>query len=172
MNYQVIPIPEHIASDAREKLISPQYKSLKADVSLATGYGSCRSCLRVFDQGADERIYLTYNSFEGLSDLPDPGPIFIHRNECEPFNDDGFPPDLIDLPLLFEGFGENSELIQMEKVDASGLEDQIRNVFRQDGVKFINIQAGHRSTPIHMVSIPFICRKVSETLRMPINIGV
>lgn len=140
MNYRVIPIPKHIASDAREKLISPQYKSLKADVSVATGYGPCRSCLRVFDQGRCERIYLTYNSFEGLSDLPDPGPIFIHRNECEPFDDNGFPPDLIDLPLLFEGFGENSELIERKRIDASGIDDQIQNVFQQDRVKFINIR--------------------------------
>jgi hypothetical protein len=140
MNYRVTPLPTDISSEAREKLISPQYKSLKADVSIATGYGPCRSCLSAFDQGTDERIYLTYNSFEGRSDLPDPGPIFIHKNECEPYNDERFPPDLIDLPLLFEGFGENSELIRREKVDKTSVDDQIENIFDLTRVKFINIR--------------------------------
>lgn len=140
MDYRVTPLPNDISAEAREKLISPQYKSLKADVSVATGYGPCRSCLKVFEQGRDERIYLTYNSFDGRSDLPDPGPIFIHKNECEPFNDEKFPPDLIDLPLLFESFGENSELIRREKVDKQGLEDQIENTFGMSRVKFIHIR--------------------------------
>lgn len=140
MNYRVISIPAEVASEARATLKSPQYKSLKADVSVATGYGPCRSCLRVFNQGADARIYLTYNSFEGRSDLPDPGPIFIHKDECQPYNNEQFPPDLIDLPLLFEGFGENSELIRRERVDKQRIEDQIGNIFSVNGVIFINIR--------------------------------
>lgn len=88
----------------------------------------------------DERIYLTYNSFEGRSDLPDPGPIFIHKDECEPYNNEKFPPDLIDLPLLFEGFGDNSELIQRERVDVPRIEDQIGNILRLSNVNFINIR--------------------------------
>jgi hypothetical protein len=140
MNFRVIPISAEIADETRETLRSPQYKSLKAEVSIATGYGPCRSCLKVFIQGADERIYLTYNSFEGRSDLPDPGPIFIHKDECESFKNERFPPDLIDLPLLFEGFGENSELIRRERADVQGLEDQIENIFGLSNVKFINIR--------------------------------
>lgn len=79
MNYKVIPIPNEVSREARKTLVSPQYKSLSAAVSMANGYGPCRSCLRVFDQGNENRIYFTYNSFEGRSSLPDPGPVFIHR---------------------------------------------------------------------------------------------
>ncbi len=140
MKFRIIPIPGEIAAETRAKLISPQYTSLKADVSIATGYGPCRSCLKVFNEGADERIYLTYNSFEGFSELPDPGPIFIHKNECEPFGDGGFPPDLADLPLLFEGFGENSKLFIRERIAKENVEGQIKRVFDLGGVRFINIR--------------------------------
>ena len=74
MNYRVIPISAEIVSEARATLVSPQYKSLAVNVSVANGYGPCRSCLRVFEQGTDRRIYFTYNSFAGRSSLPDPGP--------------------------------------------------------------------------------------------------
>ena len=106
MNYRVTPIPAEVASAVRETLLSPQYKSLTAIVSLANGYGPCRSCLRVFDQGTDYRIYFTYNSFDGRSSLPDPGPVFVHQNECTRFTGEGIPDDLLQLPVLLEAFGE------------------------------------------------------------------
>jgi len=82
MKFKVVPISSEIAAKARRSLISPQYKSLKAFVDVATGYGPCRSCLKTFREGEEERLFFTYNAFEGLSDLPDPGPIFIHNEEC------------------------------------------------------------------------------------------
>ena len=120
--------------------MSPQYKGLKADVSLATGYGPCRSCLHVFRQGEDERIYFTYNSFDGLSALPDPGPIFIHKAECERYERSDFPTDLRKLPLLLEGFGEESLLITREKLDAKVAETQIEEIFLEKAVRFINLR--------------------------------
>ncbi len=140
MKYKVVPIAAHLADSARKNLMSPQYKSLRASTDVATGYGPCRSCLRTFRQGEEERIYLTYNSFEGLSDLPDPGPIFIHKETCERFNDDGFPPELVDLPLLFEAFGDDSALIKREKVDKENIDSQIAEVFDLPNVNFINIR--------------------------------
>jgi hypothetical protein len=120
-------------------MTSPQY-SHPASVKTATGYGPCRACLKTFEAGKDERILFTYNSFEGLSDLPLPGPVFIHKDNCETYNDPQFPPELVDLPLLFEGFGENSELVKREKVDKKRLESQIGEIFEIGAVRFINIR--------------------------------
>lgn len=140
MNFKVMPIPFELANQVRETLVSPQYKSLKAAVSAANGYGPCRSCLKVFKQGEDERIYLTYNSFEGLSDLPDPGPIFIHKNECEEHSGGEFPLDLLELPLLLEGFGEESRLVLRERMNAELVGDQIDSIFGDEQVRFINLR--------------------------------
>lgn len=140
MSYQIIPIPTDIANVARERLISPQYKSLKADVSIATGYGPCRSCLKVFNEGADERIYITYNSFEGLSDLPDPGPIFIHKNECMRFSGEGFPPEILDLPVYLEAFGDESFLVRRDRMEPEKVDDQIAELFSNPAGKFVNLR--------------------------------
>jgi hypothetical protein len=137
--YKLIPISNEISKEVRETLVSPQYKH-PASVSMATGYGPCRSCLRTFDAGKEERILFTYNSFDGLSYLPLPGPVFVHAEKCEAYGDPYFPPDLIDLPLLFEGFGDNSELMTRENVDKARIDDQIEEILELDKVRFINIR--------------------------------
>ena len=139
MAFKIFPIPEEISNEVRSTLVSPQY-SHPASVKTATGYGPCRACLKTFEAGKEERILFTYNSFEHLSDLPLPGPVFIHKDECQTYTHDQFPPDLVGLPLLFEGFGENGELIKRERVDKERFEGQIEKILGIEDVRFINIR--------------------------------
>ncbi len=137
MKYKVVPISSEIARSVRENMISPQYKH-PASSAVATGYGPCRVCLRKLVIGKDERILFTYNSIEGLSNLPLPSPIFIHKNECESFTGISFPPDLFNLPLLFEGYGAESELIKREAVIKENIEIQVAEIFDLPDVEYIN----------------------------------
>lgn len=139
MNYKVVPIPSEIAESVREYLKSPQYGH-PATIDIAKGYGPYRSCLKTFDQGKEERILFNYNSFEGLSDLPLPGPVFVHKDNCAEYSEKGFPKDLIDLPILFEAFGENSELIKREAVRKDKIDEQIQSLLISSKVNFINIR--------------------------------
>ncbi len=140
MNYKVTPIPESIAAEVRSTLLSPQYPSLAAAASVATGYGPCRSCLRVFDQGVDRRIYFTYNSFEGRAELPDPGPVFIHENECVRYDAAGFPEHLNDLPVLFEAFADESRLVSRTPLVPGRADEQIAAIFEAPEVRFIHLR--------------------------------
>ncbi len=140
MSYRVRPISTAISSEARESLFSPQYKSLRADVSLANGYGPCRSCLRVFDQGNENRLYFTYNSFEGRSSLPAPGPIFIHYDACDEFDGERIPADLLSLPVLFEAFADESELVSRVSMKPDNADEQIKVIFADPAVRFINMR--------------------------------
>jgi hypothetical protein len=140
MEYKVIAIPDAIASEVRQTMVSPQYKSLAANTSVANGYGPCRSCLQVFDPGNDRRIYLTYNSFDCLSPLPDPGPIFIHEHECPRFDGEGFPPEILDLPVYLEAFADESRLIERKAMDRASIDTQIAGLFANDQVRFINLR--------------------------------
>ena len=140
MGYKVMPIPVEIAAKARETLVSPQYGSLRADVGVASGYGPCRSCLRVFEQGTDRRIFFTYNSFDGRAKLPDPGPVFIHQHECVPFGGERFPPDLLGLPVLLEAFGDESRLMARYAMEGDRIDRQISSIFADPEVRFINLR--------------------------------
>ena len=139
MNYKIVPIDSEIARSVRENMKSPQYGH-PAFADVAKGYGPCRVCLKTFVKGAEERILFTYNAFENLSNLPLPSPIYIHKNECESFAAEGFPPDLIDLPLLFEGYAAESELVKREAVNKENIEHQIAEMFVLPNVNYINIR--------------------------------
>lgn len=139
MNYKVVPISSEITRSVRGQMISPQYKH-PVFVDVATGYGPCRQCLKKLVVGEDERLLFTYNAFENLSNLPLPGPVFIHKNECESFDESGFPVELMDLPLLFEGYARESELISRETLEKENIDNQIIKIFGKPQVKYINIR--------------------------------
>jgi hypothetical protein len=144
MNYKVVPIGSEIARSVRENMISPQYRH-PAFADLAKGYGPCRQCLKTFVKDAEERILFTYNAFENLSDLPLPSPVYIHKDECEAFDAKGFPPELLDLPLLFEAYAPESELVRREALNKENIEAQIERIFALPNVNYIfirNAEAG------------------------------
>ena len=154
MEYKIVAIPENISSEVRNTMLSPQYKSLAANSSVANGYGPCRSCLQVFDQGNDRRIYLTYNSFDGLSSLPDPGPIFIHEKECSRFAGAGFPPDILELPIYLEAFAHESRLVERVAMDRQSVDAQINGLFANKQVRFINLRNAEAGCFIARVERP------------------
>ena len=139
MDYRVVAVSDEISGKVRKEMRSPQYGH-PAFAEVAKGYGPCRSCLRKFEEGREERILFTYNAFEGLSDLPLPGPVFIHGHECERYATEGFPSELLDLPLLFEGFGEGGRLATRVPMDRSLVDEQIKTVLKTPGVDYIYIR--------------------------------
>jgi hypothetical protein len=139
IGFRVLAIGQEIANQARRTLKSPQYGH-PAFVETATGYGPCRLCLETFETGREERLLFTYDPFEGLAELPLPGPVFIHREDCVRFDAAGFPPPLRDLPLLFEGYGDGGELIDRRKTDSASIERTITEIFTDDAVGYINIR--------------------------------
>ena len=139
MNFRVEPISVDVARSVRDEKISPQYGH-PAFTEIATGYGPCRHCLRKFEEGTEERILFTYNAFEGLLDIPLPGPVFIHLRDCKRYSTDGFPPELIDLPLLFESYTADGSIASTVAIDAAAPEDQIARLLADDSTRFINIR--------------------------------
>jgi hypothetical protein len=105
MEYRVIPLRQETADEVRTTLRSPGYGH-PAHVEVATGSGPCRLCLRPFRVGEDERVLFTYNPFPDGAELPSPGPVFVHKVSCSRFDGPGFPPELVRLPLMLEGYDE------------------------------------------------------------------
>jgi hypothetical protein len=137
--YRVVPISGDAANEVRRTMRSPSAK-LPASSAVATGYGPCRSCLKIFRQGEEERIYITYDPFAGVSSLPLPGPVFIHTEECAEYSSDGFPRELHPIPMILEGFGVNSRLLRSEAVSIDSVDDQIKEILDTDEVEVIHIR--------------------------------
>jgi Protein of unknown function (DUF1203) len=139
-SYRVIAIPVEVASKVRETLVSPQYGH-PASVSVAKSYGPCRFCLRTFQIGSDSRILFTYNPFEGLDSYPAPGPIFVHHDSCEAFaTEQAFPETLRNLPLTFEGYGDDRWIVARERASGQEIEPAIERVLAHPMVRYVHIR--------------------------------
>ena len=102
--YRFVAIPSAVADAVRATLAAPKYGH-PAHVEVAKGYGPCRHCLRTFRVGEERRILFTYDAFDGVEPLPQPGPVFIHAEACARYDAGaGFPDDLRAHPLTLVAF--------------------------------------------------------------------
>jgi hypothetical protein len=137
--FAVEALPRELTSAARTTMRSPQYGH-PAHAETARGYGPCRSCLRQFVINAERRLLFTCNPFDGLDAYPSPGPVFVHEQECDPWEGDGFPPELRTIPLVFEGYGASRECIAIERPEEDGIEDAIDMILSNANVRYIHIR--------------------------------
>jgi len=121
-------------------MVSPQYPSLPAFSSVANGYGPCRSCLGTFDEGNDYRTSFTYDPVEGILDLSQPGPVFIHSAKCERYAGNAFPEGLRGIPMYFEAFDSIGSLLHRVRAEIGTEGSQINSLFADENVEFLHIR--------------------------------
>ena len=62
---------------------------------VATGKGPCRVSLKPFTVGEDVRLLISHSPFAVDNAFNQPGPVFIHKKEVEPYSDiHRFPPEI------------------------------------------------------------------------------
>lgn len=137
--YRVLAISDAVAEAVRANLRSPQYGH-PAYVELAAGFGPCRSCLRTFNEGQEERVLFTYNTFSDTTITPLPGPVFIHRDACAPYAEAGMPSDLNTLDLLVEAYNEDGSVIAWEHPAPGNVEDAVLKLFSTQEARFLHLR--------------------------------
>jgi hypothetical protein len=139
MSVTVIALSADLTETVRRRRVSPHYDH-PALVETAAGYGPCRSCLRPFRVGEEERLLFTLDPFRERGTLPCPGPVFIHRAECRRHEEPGFPPGLLGLPLLVEGYDRFGLPLLRRPLDGTGTVDGIERVLREPQVAFAHLR--------------------------------
>lgn len=139
IRYRVTAISYDIADKVRTSLRSPQYGH-PAHLELATGFGPCRSCLHTFQEGQEERILFTYNSFSGTDLTPQPGPIFIHQKDCHRYQESEFPSDLNRLELLLEAYNAEGKVTASKNPVIGKAEEAILKLLSDESVTFVQIR--------------------------------
>ena len=138
--FMVVPIDPGIAEYVREHDQDPQY-GYPATRQAATGYGPCRVCLSTFVVGRDRRILFTYNPFDGIEPYPQPGPVFIHENACEPYADaDVFPPELRAMPMTLEAYAHGPELVSFVRIDDEPVEAALARLLSDPAVDYVHVR--------------------------------
>lgn len=135
-----VAISSTLAEKVRATGKSPGYGH-PTHTEVATGHGPCRHCLRTFEIGSERRTLFTYDPFHGLDRIPLPGPVFIHAEACERYDDSaGFPEDLRTHPLTFAAYGEARRLLSETHVEDGVVEPVLERLFDAADVRYVHVR--------------------------------
>jgi hypothetical protein len=138
--YKFIAIPQETADRVRGTMKSPGYGH-PAHREIASGYGPCRLCLKCFEIGKEERILFTLDPFYGLENLPLPGPVFIHAEDCKRYDEmSEFPEDLRTHPLTLNGYARGRRLLVQSYINDGQVDMALDRVLSQPEVDYVHVR--------------------------------
>jgi len=111
---------------------------------MARGHGPCRHCLRSFHIGAEQRTLFTYDPFDGIEQVPLPGPIYIHTEACERYPENaGYPDDLRKHAAVLEAYAKGQRLIARRQVDGGNHDVAVEELLELRDVDYIEVRDKH-----------------------------
>jgi len=141
MAMNIVAIPTEVANSVRQTMRAPGY-GFPAHSELATDDAPCRHCLRTFAVGVDRRILFTYDRFAGVEQLPQPGPVYIHADDCPRYpGDAGFPAELRGSPRTLEAYAQGRRLLAQEYVADEKFEPAIARLLARQDVDYIQVNS-------------------------------
>lgn len=103
---------------------------------VATGKGPCRVSLRPFRVGEDVRLLISHSPFAVNNVFSQPGPVFIHKKEVEPYSDIyRFPPEIKadkeSFPLTLIGYSKKQMMVFTQLVGDDDVDLLIPKIFEE-----------------------------------------
>jgi len=136
--FSVAALPQEVADFVRERGSDPIWGHA-AVTQPATGFGPCRLCLRTFCEG-EPRTLFTWDSYHGVAEFPQPGPVYVHADACPRYADDGFPRELRALSLTFEAVADGPRVVALERTAGGPVEDAIARLLDLPDARFVNVR--------------------------------
>lgn len=149
--YYILGLDDSLTDNVRKTMLSPDYGHPVVR-ELAKGTGPCRSCLRQFDVGAEERLLFTYRPQGGSGTLGAPGPVFIHSERCTQYRGEAFPEDLHSLPVILEGWASDNRLPTARRVQGADADVALAQLFADPDVEHVHVRHGEAGCHIARVS--------------------
>jgi hypothetical protein len=137
---RIVAMPTEVANAVRSTLKAPTY-GFPAHVETATDASPCRHCLKTFVAGKDQRILFTYDRFTGIESLPQPGPVYIHADDCERYSGAAFPEEMRNSPRTLEAYASGRKLLGTEYVGDGKYEAAIEKLFANREAIYIQVNS-------------------------------
>jgi len=138
---RIVAIPTEVAEAVRATLRAPVY-GFPAHAEVATDDAPCRHCLRTFAVGEDRRILFTYDRFAGVESYPQPGPVYVHADNCPRYSEDaGFPEELRGSPRTVEAYARGRRLLAQEYVADGKFEPVIEKLLAHSNVDYLQVNS-------------------------------
>lgn len=91
--FKIVPLSSEYANKIKEN--NKDDFGHEVIEQVATGKGPCRVSLKPFAVGKDVRLLISHSPFAVDNAFNQPGPVFIHKKDVEPYNDlYRFPPEI------------------------------------------------------------------------------
>ena len=130
--FRIVPLSKEFAKKIREnKMDDFGHQTIEQE---ATGRGPCRVSLKPFKVGEDVRLLLSHNPFVIDNAFNQPGPIFINKEEVEPYADVyRFPPEIKEdkehFHLTLIGYDALQMMALSQLVDDDDVDELIVKIF-------------------------------------------
>ena len=132
--FKIVPLSKEYASNIR----TANQDDFGHEVveQIASGKGPCRVSLKSFNVGVDSRLLFTHSPFEIDNAFNQPGPIFINKEEVEPYSDVyRFPPEIKankrSFPLSLIGYSKEQQMVFTKLVGDDDVDLLIRQIFEE-----------------------------------------
>lgn len=162
--YHIVGLDPEIAAEVRETMLSPGYGHPVVR-EVARGTGPCRSCLRRFEVGAEERLLFTYRPEAGGGTIGAPGPVFIHAESCDQYRGTSFPADLHVLPIILEAWASDNRIPAARRVQGSDADAALAELFADPDVEYIHVRHGEAGCHIARVNRGSLPREAFVAVR-------
>jgi hypothetical protein len=136
--YSVQALAQEVADYVRQHSRDPIWGH-GAVTQPATGFGPCRLCLRTFREG-EQRTLFTHNSYAGVAEFPQPGPVYIHADGCSRYDEDGFPREFEPLDLTFEAVAAGPRVTALERATGADADEVLARLLEAVGVEYVNVR--------------------------------
>jgi hypothetical protein len=140
-SFQVIAIPTEVAESVRATGKAPVY-GFPAHRETASGRAPCRHCLQLIRLHEEELLLFTYDPFRELAELPLPGPVYIHAENCERRTEQhSFPEEYRGRLLTLAAYGENRALLAEKRLSGGDEDEEAETLFANPAVKYIHVRS-------------------------------
>jgi hypothetical protein len=130
--FKVVPLSKEYANRIRETRTDDFGHGVIEQP--AKGKGPCRVSLKAFNVGVDTRLLLSHSPFTVDNAFNQPGPIFINKEEVEPYADiHRFPPEIKadkeNFPLSLIGYSKSQKMVFAKLVGDADVDELIPEIF-------------------------------------------
>jgi hypothetical protein len=137
--YTVVPMRAETAASIRERRRDPVWNHPAAELP-SDPDGTCRVCLEPFT--ADDAVMLlaTHDSFEGVRQHRQPGPVLLHARECTPREPLCYPEFLKGSPRTFESFDRAGELVRTTRHSGGDEDALLTAMLEHPDIAYIHVR--------------------------------
>jgi hypothetical protein len=138
---RVVAISTNLADTIRKNSTDPQFGFPVHTAPAGEGL-PCRHCLDWIAEGSERAALFTLDPFAGTEKLPLPGPVYIHADGCERYNETaGIPMRLMSSPRTLNAYARGRRLLAQEYVEAHTAQATIESLFGRSDVDYIHVRS-------------------------------